>query len=90
MEVHPMPAKSTPHLRLRIEPRLLARLEKAKERSGRTLTGEIIERLEQSFRLRELFLAQEAAMNKLSSELAMELTKRVALLAAANKKEGAL
>ena len=46
-----MPRKrETPHLRVRIEPRLLARLEKAREKSGRTLTGEIVSRLESSFR----------------------------------------
>jgi hypothetical protein len=45
-----MPTKDeTPHLRLRIEPRLLTRLEKAREKSGRTLTGEISHRLEESF-----------------------------------------
>lgn len=41
--------RESPHLRVRIEPRLLARLEKAREKSGRTLTGEIVSRLEQSF-----------------------------------------
>jgi hypothetical protein len=46
-----MPRKQeTPHLRVRIEPRLLARLEKAREKSGRTLTGEIVSRIESSFR----------------------------------------
>lgn len=45
-----MPVKDdTPHLRVRIEPKLLARLEKSREKSGRTLTGEIHHRLEQSF-----------------------------------------
>jgi hypothetical protein len=42
--------KELPHLRVRIEPKLLARLEKAREKSGRTLTGEIVSRIEQSFR----------------------------------------
>jgi hypothetical protein len=42
-------SKEAPHLRVRIEPRLLARLEKARERTGRTMTGEIVERLWQSF-----------------------------------------
>jgi hypothetical protein len=41
--------KETPHLRVRIEPRLLAKLERAREKEGRTLTGEIVRRLEQSF-----------------------------------------
>jgi hypothetical protein len=45
-----MATKDTPHLRLRIEPKLLARLEKSRQKTGRTLTGEIVERLEHSFR----------------------------------------
>jgi hypothetical protein len=45
-----MPTKDTTHLRLRVEERLLERLEKAAEKSRRTLTGEIVHRLEQSFR----------------------------------------
>ena len=45
-----MPTKdATPHLRVRIEPRLLARLEKSRAKSGRTLTGEIEHRIEMSF-----------------------------------------
>jgi hypothetical protein len=40
----------TPHLRVRIEPALLARLEEARANSGRTLTGEIVSRLEATFR----------------------------------------
>jgi hypothetical protein len=42
-------AKATPHLRLRIEPSLLARIEKSAAKNSRTLTGEISHRLEQSF-----------------------------------------
>ena len=42
--------KETPHLRLRIGPELLARLEKSREKTGRTLTGEIVARLQSSFR----------------------------------------
>jgi hypothetical protein len=45
--------KEAPHLRVRIEPTLLARLEKAREKSGRTLTGEIVHRIEQTFRKNE-------------------------------------
>ena len=40
----------TPHLRVRIETKLLAKLEKSREKNGRTLTGEIVARLEESFR----------------------------------------
>jgi hypothetical protein len=46
--------KDTPHLRLRVEPTLLARLEKVAERNGRTLTGEITHRLSNSFRADDL------------------------------------
>ena len=51
-----MPKKSkqsTPHLRIRIEPELLARLETSRKTHGRTLTGEIVHRIEQSFRKSE-------------------------------------
>jgi TraY domain len=41
--------KPRTHLRFRIEPELLARLEKARKESGRTLTAEIAERLNASF-----------------------------------------
>jgi hypothetical protein len=43
-------AKDTPHLRVRVEPSLLARLEKAAEKNERTLNGEIVRRLEESFK----------------------------------------
>jgi hypothetical protein len=45
--------KATPHLRIRIEPELLARLENSRKAQGRTLTGEIVHRIEQSFRRSE-------------------------------------
>jgi hypothetical protein len=45
-----MATKETPHLRVRIEPKLLGRLEKSRQKSGNTLTGEIVARLEESFR----------------------------------------
>jgi hypothetical protein len=41
--------EATPHLRLRVEPELLAQLEKSRQRGGRTITGEIVRRLELSF-----------------------------------------
>jgi hypothetical protein len=41
--------KQPPHLRIRIEPKLIARLEKARQANGKTLTGEIADRLEESF-----------------------------------------
>jgi hypothetical protein len=43
------PLKEVPHLRVRIDPKLLAKLEKSREKNDHTLTGEIVVRLEQSF-----------------------------------------
>jgi hypothetical protein len=45
----PRKPRETTHLRVRVELPLLARLEKSREKRRRTLTGEITERLEQSF-----------------------------------------
>lgn len=42
--------EDTSHLRLRIDPIRLAKLQKNAEKNGRTLTGEIIHRLDESFR----------------------------------------
>jgi hypothetical protein len=42
-------AKRDPHQRIRFDPKLIARLEKAREANGNTLTGEIVGRLEESF-----------------------------------------
>jgi hypothetical protein len=42
-------SKEAPHLRVRLKPRLIDRLEKAREKTGRTMTGEIEWRLDQSF-----------------------------------------
>jgi hypothetical protein len=41
--------KQLTHIRIRLEPKLLAQLEKSRETHGRTLTGEIVVRLEESF-----------------------------------------
>ena len=46
--------KDTSHLRLRIDPIRLAKLESAAERNGRTLTGEITHRLDESFKRNDL------------------------------------
>jgi hypothetical protein len=62
--------KETSHLRVRIEPRLLARLERAREKSGRTLTGEIVERLEESFRRDDTLERSEAVASKAAWEAA--------------------
>jgi len=46
--------KDTSHLRLRIDPIRLAKLESQAEKNGRTLTGEIIHRLDESFKRNDL------------------------------------
>jgi hypothetical protein len=53
----------SPHLRVRIDPPLLERLEKARKASGRTMTGEIVARLEESFQVPRYIkkAAQDAA-----------------------------
>jgi hypothetical protein len=52
-----MPRKTNDtNLRLRVERELLAKLEAAREKSGRTLSGEITRRIEASF-VREKFRA---------------------------------
>jgi hypothetical protein len=44
-------ARETTHLRVRLDPIRLAKLEKAAEKNGLTLTGEIVRRLDESFGL---------------------------------------
>ena len=56
-------------LRLRVETALLARLEKAAEKNGRTLTGEIIQRLEQSFAKEDMMQNLEALADKLAEKV---------------------
>jgi hypothetical protein len=67
---------ASPHLRVRIEPRLLARLEKAREKSGRTLTGEIVSRLEQSFRRED----NEALLDRTGLRAAQAMTENRELI----------
>ena len=43
-----------PHLRIRLDAELLARVEKSRQANNRTLTGEIAHRLEESFRRENL------------------------------------
>jgi hypothetical protein len=45
----PRKPKLAPHLRIRLDTELLARVEKSRQANHRTLTGEISERLEESF-----------------------------------------
>jgi Mg/Co/Ni transporter MgtE len=46
----PRKPKLAPHLRIRLDADLLARVEKSRQANHRTLTGEISARLEESFR----------------------------------------
>jgi hypothetical protein len=62
-------AKDTTHLRLRIDPARLAKLEKAAEKSGRTLTGEITHRLDESFKKEDMIATLEAFADQVAERL---------------------
>jgi hypothetical protein len=64
-------SKDIPHLRLRIEPSLLARLEKSAEKNERTLTGEIVERLNTSFKRDDLETVMKASAKEIAERLLM-------------------
>lgn len=61
--------KEIPHLRLRVEPSLLARLEKSAAKNGSTLTGEIIDRIESSFKRDDM----QALMNETAQRISEKL-----------------
>jgi hypothetical protein len=62
-------AKETPHLRLRVEPALLTRLEKSAEKNGRTLTGEIVDRLDASFKRDDMQAYVDATAQSIAEKL---------------------
>jgi hypothetical protein len=62
--------KETPHLRVRVEPQLLAQLEKSRAQTGRTLSGEIVWRLRESF--------QKDLMRDVAKEAAQEAAQEAA------------
>jgi hypothetical protein len=64
-------AKDISHLRLRIDPARLARLEKYAEKNGRTLTGEIIHRLDESFKKDDFM----AFVDRLSDQVTVKVTE---------------
>jgi hypothetical protein len=63
--------QDTHHIRLRIDPARLARLEKSAEKNGRTLTGEIIHRLDASFQREDL----TAFVERLSDQVTVKVTE---------------
>jgi hypothetical protein len=69
-------AKDTPHLRLRVEPSLLARLEKSAEKNERTLTGEIVHRLEESFKRYDTQAAIENTGRAVAEALLLSIAAR--------------
>lgn len=69
--------KDTPHLRLRVEPSLLGKLEKAAEKNGRTLTGEINHRLSESFKKDDLIALAERMADRLSTEVTVKISDMV-------------
>ena len=76
-----MPRKrEEPHLRIRLDASLLARLEKAREQSGQTLTGEIVSRLESSFRRQDharLMLTAMGAYREALNQLGVQTSEDV-------------
>jgi hypothetical protein len=68
--------KDTPHLRLRVDPTLLTRLEKAAEKNGRTLTGEINHRLAESFKKDDFADALEKLSDKFVDKVTYVLQGR--------------
>jgi hypothetical protein len=69
--------KESPHLRVRLDPKLVARLERAREANGNTLTGEIATRLDESFRGDDKIAELAVARDAMAADLA-ELRKQFA------------
>jgi hypothetical protein len=69
-------AKETPHLRLRVDPSLLARLEKAAEKNSRTLTGEINHRLGESFKKDDFTDAIERLSDRMTVKIGDMIVKQ--------------
>lgn len=67
--------KEVPHLRLRVEASLLSKLEKAAEKNERTLTGEIVHRLESSFQREETKEYIEATGKEIAEQLLAALAE---------------
>jgi hypothetical protein len=79
--------KDTSHIRVRIDPARLARLEKSADQNGRTLSGEIIHRLDTTFAKDDL----AAFADKLSHDVTLKVTqvlKRGTALTVSNVRKG--
>jgi hypothetical protein len=63
--------EETSHVRVRIDPIRLAKLQKQADKNSRTLTGEIIHRLDESFRRGEVMDA--AVIERLSDRIAAKV-----------------
>ena len=76
--------KDTSHLRVRIDPIRLAKLESQAEKNGRTLTGEIVHRLDESFkseldrRIEGLLLRDHAVKMLLSGDERAAILDKIA------------
>jgi hypothetical protein len=81
------PLKEAPHLRVRIDPKLLAKLEKSREKNGRTLTGEIVDRLEQSFQADERMAIFKEAMEARFEDNRRQMREEVARFQKVTKEE---
>ncbi len=65
--------KDTTHLRLRVAPIALAKLERAAFENGRTLTGEITHRLDESFKRDAVGLAIERLADEVTAKVVAAL-----------------
>jgi hypothetical protein len=72
----PRKPKETSHLRLRIDPIRLAKLEKTAEKNGRTLTGEIIHRLDESFKRDDFTDALESLSERMTVKIGDMILKQ--------------
>lgn len=70
-----MAKADAPHLRLRIEPALLARLEKAAAKNDRPLTAEITQRLSESFKKDDLMALADRLSERISGEVTVKVTE---------------
>jgi hypothetical protein len=67
--------RETSHLRVRIDPIRLAKLEKAAEKNGLTLTGEIVRRLDESFERDKLSVTLDGLPDRIAAKVAAMFNK---------------